>query len=247
MISVRVGLNRPLKGTPKLDPPILLRFKGGSLSQTVNCDTDNIVYQPPFKPGWNLNTMFKDAAEIAYGCVTQYNTNGPGPCPSEYDTVAELPPDTTTPDPIPTCAEGRPGEAAKMREGLEYRFETPCTPNNWPQTAAEPYPEPDDPRYVILIVTDFGAFDANNQRVVKVRRFAGFYATGWDEGPSGGGNQTGDCADNDPHPLGLAENKDNGDVWGYFVSFVVPNPNGEPSDELCDFDELDVCIVGLVE
>jgi Putative Flp pilus-assembly TadE/G-like len=255
--TVRVGLNRPLLQTPKLDPPILLRFKGGSLSQTVNCDTDNIVYEPPFKPGWDLNSMSKDAAEIAQGCVTQYNTNGPGPCPAAYDTTAELPPDTITPVPIPTCAEGRPGEATKMREGLEYRFESPCTPNNWPQTEADEYPEDDDPRYVILIITDYGAFDANNERVVKVRRFAGFYVTGWDSGPAGGGGeQTGDCRApaglpegppyNDPHPLGLPDNKDNGDVWGYFVSFVT-TVQAEPSDDRCDFDELNVCVVGLVE
>jgi hypothetical protein len=255
--TVRVGLNRPLVQTPKLDPPILLRFKGGSLSQTVNCDVDNIAYEPPFKDGWDLNSMFKDAAEIAYGCVTQYNTQGPGPCPSEYDTVAELPPDTTTPNPVPTCAEGRPGEASKLREGLEYRFESftaeeypdtwPCSPNNWPQTALDPYPDPGDPRYVILIVTDFGTFDENNERVVKVRRFAGFYVTGWDSGPAGHGRNTGDCADiNDPHPLNLSANRDNGDVWGYFVSFVE-SVRAEPSNERCDFDELNVCVVGLVE
>jgi len=264
--SVRVGLSRPLKATPKLDPPILLRFKkgGGSLTQQVNCDVDNIVYSPPFKPGFNLNTMNKDAAEIAYGCVTQYNINGPGPCPVEYDTVAELPPTTTTPSPVPTCAEGRPGQVATIRTGLDYRFEQPCTPNYWPTNAADPYPPPTDPRYVTLLITDFGQFDVNSERVVKIRKFAGFYATGWDI--SGPGGDTQGCPDpdgingplkgNDPHPIygtscpkGSPNNPtcDDGDVWGHFVTFTVPAPAGSASEELCDFNELGICIAVLVE
>lgn len=263
--SVRVGLSRPLKATPKLDPPILLRFKkgGGSLTQAVNCDVDNVVYPGPFKPGFDLNSMNKDAAEMAYGCVTQYNKNGPGPCPFEYDTVAELPPTTTTPSPIPTCAEGRPGQVASMRTGLDYRFEQPCTPNYWPTNASQPYPPPTDPRYVILLITDFGGFDQNNERVVKVRRFAGFYVTGWDISGSGGDTQgcfdpdmAGPLKGNDLHPIfpngcptGSPNNPtcDDGDVWGHFVTFVVPTPAATTNDELCNFNELDICIAVLVE
>ena len=78
-----------------------------------------------------------------------------------------------------------------------------------------------DPRYVTLVITDFTAFTGSGAENVPVKYFAGFYATGWDIGPAGGGNTTG-CPDNDPHPLGLSNLKDNGDVWGHFVNIVIP-------------------------
>jgi hypothetical protein len=58
---------------------------------------------------------------------------------------------------------------------------------------------------------------------------------------------------NDPHPIyGTAYqlNKpqlDDGDLWGYFVTPVIPAPAGSASDELCAFDELRICIAVLVE
>jgi hypothetical protein len=60
---------------------------------------------------------------------------------------------------------------------------------------------------------------------------------------------------NDPHPIyGSSylsrQNKlhlDDGDVWGYFVTPVIPAPAGTSSGELCDFDALGTCIAVLVE
>jgi hypothetical protein len=39
----------------------------------------------------------------------------------------------------------------------------------------------------------------------------------------------------------------NGDVWGHFITYVDPDPNAIPSDQLCEFDVLGTCVPLLVE
>jgi hypothetical protein len=253
-VIVTVGLNKPLKITNPLDPPFLLRFasKSGSLNQALDCDA-GIVF----------------AVEIADGCRTKYrlnyydwDKNKATPYTWEdirctaYPSPSDLPPPTFEPPlgtKAPNCVAAKTGDVVAMRQGLYKRFQDPsCTPNNWPTTPAEvtpfflKYDFANDPRYVTLVITDFTAFTGNGAENVPVKYFAGFYATGWDRGPAGGGNQTG-CPDNDLHPLGLSDLKDNGDVWGHFVQIVIPSSTGEASEELCNFDELGNCIAVLVE
>ena len=59
-----------------------------------------------------------------------------------------------------------------------------------PRTASTPtfhdfftkYDFANDPRYVTLIVTDYGTFQgAGSSDAVPVKYFAGFYITGWDK------------------------------------------------------------------
>ena len=269
-ITVTVGLNKPLKIEPPLNPPFLLRFasKSGSLNQALDCDA-GIVF----------------AVEIADGCQTTYRLNYydwsvPPDGTYEWEDLlctayplpSDLPPPTFEPPPgtnAPNCVAAKTGDVNAMRQGLFERLQTNpdpaavngCWNNNWPSVAAD-IPNwiksggpASDPHYIALVITDATAFTGSGAENIPVKYFGGFYATGWDIGPAGGGNFTG-CPDpdgpgplkgNDPHPLGLNANKDNGDVWGHFVNFVLPSSNGTPSANLCNFDEIGMCIAVLTE
>jgi len=260
-VVVTVGLSKPIQLVNPLDPAFLLRFasKSGSLNQALDCDS-GIVF----------------AVEIENGCQTTYRLNYfdwsvPPDGSYEWDDIlcatypnpSDLPPPTFEPPPgteAPDCVAAKTGDVNAMRQGLYARFQDPvCTPNNWPTKPASSAIDPEevddffantdwatDPRYVTLIITDFTAFTGSGAENIPVKYFAGFYATGWDVGPAGGGNTTG-CPDNDPHPLGGSSMDDNGDVWGHFVNIVVPSASGEPSEQLCNFDAVGICIAVLVE
>jgi hypothetical protein len=262
-IVVTVGLNKPLQIVDPLLPPYLLRFasKSGSLNQALDCD-QGIIFKDEIADGcqttYRLNYYDWDdnpATPYTWDDIL---------C-SAYPSPSDLPPPTFEPpagtDP-PNCVAAKTGDVVSMRQGLWERFQDPaCTPNNWPTKPASPAVDPeevddffanidalgDDPRYVTLVITDFTAFTGSGAENIPVKYFAGFYATGWDIGPAGGGNQTGCPGENDPHPLLLNDQKDNGDVWGHFVNIVIPGSSGEPSEELCNFDAVGNCIAVLVE
>ena len=219
----------------------MLRFASEdspSLTQSIDCDVDSYTYPAPF------DSMPKDAAEIGYGCVTPYAVNETLDC-SDYD-FGELPPDPTPElDDATDCAESKQGQVNSLRQGLAARLESPCTPNRWPDppitdeklnALVENFEN--DPRLVVLIVTEFAAFAGTGTTIVPIKYFAGFYITGWDNAS---------CMDNDPHPIFGTTYKpqlDDGDVWGYFVTPVKP---GHASNDLCAFDELGSCVPVLVE
>ena len=259
-IVVTVGLQKPLKLEDPLTPPMLLRVASpsGSRNQAFDCDKHN-----------NFQ------AEIEKGCETTYALNyddwsNPRDGVKEWadilcDTydVGDLPPDQIVNDPTPICVAIETGDKiGQFRQGLSKRFETPtCHPNNWPkdQPPAGRGPEDDgvisdffkyveesnDPRYVTLIITDYGTFLGAGNDQVPVKYFAGFYVTGWDVVGS-----VKPCLDNDPHPwYGSSYRKslDNGDVWGHFVNIVKFSSAGSANEDLCNFDELGNCIAVLVE
>lgn len=259
---VTVGLRPPLEQSTLNDEAVLIRFASEddpSLTQSIDCDIDSYQYPSPY------DTMPKDSAEIAHGCVTPYAVNETLDC-SDYS-FGDLPPDPAPElDEATDCAISKQGQVSSLRKGLSARFETPCTPNMWPdppitydkiQALVENFE--DDKRLVTLIVTEYAAFSGTGSTIVPIKYFAGFYVTGWDVsnetpgcyGPSG---ETG-APYNDPHPVYgsayLAQpNKwklDDGDVWGYFVTPVIPAPAANASDELCAFDELGTCVAVLVE
>ena len=259
-VIVTVGVRKPLRIEDPLAPPLLLRVASPSGSQNQAFDCDKSV---------NFQT------EIENGCNTTYALNyddwsNPKDGIKEWadilcDTydVGDLPPDTITPDPPPICVAVETGDKiGQFRTGLTKRFETPtCWPNNWPKDQNPPGrgPEDDDaiadffqhieesndPRYVTLIITDFGTFQGSGNDQVPIKYFAGFYATGWDVD-----GHVRPCLDNDPHPwYGSSYRKslDNGDVWGHFVNIVKFSSAGVANDPLCNFDELGNCIAVLVE
>ncbi len=269
-ITVTVGLNKPLAIEPPTNPPLLLRFasKSGSLNQALDCDA-GIVFKDEIADGcqtrYRLN--YFDWSVPPDGTYEWDDILCAG-----YPLPSDLPPPTFLPPPgtnAPNCVAAKTGDVVSMRQGLFERFQTNpnapagangCWRNNWPAIAAD-IPgwiksggPANDPRYITLIITDMTAFTGSGAENVPVKYFGGFYAQGWDIGPAGGGDQTG-CPDfdgpgpwvgNDPHPLGLNANRDNGDVWGHFVNFVVPL-EADPSDTLCNFDEVGTCVAVLVE
>lgn len=263
-IRVTVGLNKPLKLQNPLDPPFLLRFasKSGSLNQALDCDA-GIPFANEIADGcqtpYRLNYYdWDDDATTPYTWMDILCAAYPNPSdlPPNWSPTYEPPAGETAPN----CVAAKTGDVNALREGLFTRFQSNpdpaadngCWPNNWPDVAAD---IPDwilnhgpltDPRYITLVITDFTAFTGSGAENVPVKYIAGFYATGWDIGPAGGGNQTG-CTENDPHPLGLSSTKDNGDVWGHFVNIPVPSDEGEASEKLCNFNEIGTCIAVLVE
>lgn len=249
-VIVTVGLRPPFQIQSTLEPPVVLRVASpsGSQNQAFDCD----------RP-YNFQT------EIENGCQTTYRENygdwdddgvmewSDLLC-DDYPNGAGLPPDTFTPAPPPDCVRVETGDkVGQFRHGIDLRLRTPsCAPNNWPQNAADipgfftDHDFATDPRYVTLIVTDYGTFQGSgSSSAVPVKYFAGFYITGWDKT-----SNNLPCADNEPHPWyspGYRRSLDNGDVWGHFINVVAFSASGAGSDDLCNFDEVGTCIVGLVE
>jgi len=249
-VIVTVGLRPPFQIESPLEPPFVLRVASpsGSQNQAFDCD----------KP-FNFRT------EIENGCMTTYRENygdwdkdgdkewSDILC-ADYPNGAGLPPDTFFPSPVPDCVRVETGDKiGQFRQGIAQRLTQPsCAPNNWPEELADfpdfftKYDLANDARYVTLIVTDYGTFQGSgSSSAVPVKYFAGFYITGWDKT---GTNPP--CPDNEPHPWyspGYRKSLDNGDVWGHFINVVVFSSSGAGSDDLCNFDEVGTCIIGLVE
>jgi Flp pilus assembly protein TadG len=247
-ICVNVGLQPPLRVSDGDDPPVFLRTAASSLNQALDCDAS------PRGP----------EEEIRDGCLTPHQVNqrdlacGPSPSYSPSNLPLPLPP--PDPDPWPDCIEANPGSVTSMSKGLKWRFEDPppsgagCPPNRWVDyRSAGKVPTQEDPRYVVLVIAEYGTFDDTGIKVLPITKFAGFYVTGWftQNGPS----MSQGCPDNDPPPTpptcggGPCDAGDTavqGAVWGYFITQVFPNI-APPSDELCAFDELGTCIAVLVE
>ena len=261
-VVVTVGLRKPLQIEDPLAPPMLLRVASpsGSQNQALDCDK-----------AFNFRTEIENGCQTTYR-VNYFDWSEPKDGTYEWADIlcdayanGDLPPQEIVNDPPPNCVAIETGDKlGQLRQGLQARFETPdCHANNWPKDqppegrgpedeaaidaffAPGGYDFANDPRYVTLIMTDFGTFQSSGSDQVPVKYFAGFYVTGWDRQ----GNVK-PCLDNDPHPWygdAYRQSLDNGDVWGHFVNLVVFSSTGRGSDELCNFDGIGNCIAVLVE
>jgi hypothetical protein len=231
-LRISVGLTPPLEVTDQWDdPPFYLRITtNSSQTQAVDCDDNTLVGPTGLK-----HSTFRN--EIIDGCLTFYTPNARNGDCSNYG-PSSLPPPTIRSNPIDDCVITQTGvSAGQIRQALIDRFGgNPCkTLNRWPQSASDPYPDPlKDPRYITLFVVDESSFQASGQAIYPVRTFGGFYLTGGD-----GLN----CPGDDPPPPGgrLAS------AWGHFMTYVTPNPDNEPSSNLCVFEEVGICTAVLVE
>ena len=172
-VSVSVGLLPPLSITDGSKPPVFLRLAGtGSLNQALQCDKQ-----------LQLEDMVRD------GCKTPYQVNTRNLVCDPY-TISNLPPPLPPPDPDPwpDCIQAKTGDVTAMSKGLHQRFEAPpppnvpCPPNKWIQyrTSNPPVVPPDtDPRFITLVIAEYGTFDDSGNKVLPITKFAGFYATGW--------------------------------------------------------------------
>lgn len=251
-VFVSVGMQPPLTVTDGNAKPVLLRLSGpGSLNQALDCDASPVQLPD----------------EIRDGCITPYQINArnlacsPNPTWNTNNLPPPLPP--PNPDPAPDCIEANTGAVTSMAKGLHEKWELPpptgiddCPPNLWSQyRSSGELPPEDDPRYVTLVIAEFGTFANQGAQVVPITKFAGFYATGWFVG--GGTQGTQGCPDNDPPPpcsvsppsgnlCDPAYSRYQGAIWGYFITNVFPS-NALPSNELCAFNELGICVAVLTK
>ena len=246
-VSVSVGLLPPLSISDGNATPVFLRLAGtGSLNQALQCDKQ-----------LQLEDMVRD------GCKTPYQVNTRNLVCDPY-TISNLPPPLPPPDPNPwpDCIQAKTGDVTSMSKGLHQRFEAPpppkvpCPPNNWKQYRANGVvPPQSDPRFVVLVIAEYGTFDDSGNKVLPITKFAGFYATGWFTKNSPSMSQG--CPDNDPPPpcpdpqnpsgsiCDPGATRYQGAVWGYFVKQVFPSPQ-RPGTDLCVFSQLGVCSADLV-
>lgn len=200
------------------DPPVELRVSGGNQTQSVDCD--------------ELLTNLKD--ELAGGCATGYRENAGETCPKTYNEVK-----TVYAEPYPCVAVETGQPPNQVAEGLNERIlgdrqATVCTsPNRWDDYFTVGLPE-GDPRVIQVFLTPFGSFSGTGSNTVPVLTFASFYVTGWKG--SGGGFQNPCQSSGDDVP----ENK--GAIVGHFISHISDVNNGGATGELCDPEELGLCV-----
>ena len=235
-IHVTVGLLPPLIEAAALDPPIAMRFgsAAGSLNQALDCDK---------------NVTFRD--ELLNNCQNPYISNKRNGSCAGYGT-GNLPQPPVAPLPGDDCIVTETGDkSGQIRQAMNDRWgrgsgPTCQTANHWPTTAADlaTYGMPDpltDPRFVTIFVTDESAFGGSGNTIYPVRRFAGFYITAAD-----GLNCTGAAV-----PAGglndYPANPGNKNMWGHFVSYVLPTSGGTPDTTLCKFSAGNVCVPVLTE
>jgi len=286
---VAVGLDQPLALKPWNSPSIVLRF-GSKSTRKGGTGTANLNGSLLCDSGRTLTDSFTTGCYTTYGL--NYDKWGTAITPacspgakcwkdvlcSAYP-PSSLPPASYVNTPSPICVAAKNGQVQAFQSGLYNRFEDPangfggCSRNNWPTTQAQAdqffkdpadggYDFTNDPRYITLIITDNTAFSSANT-AEPVKYFAGFYATGWDQG-NGAGKPSGCYAfspvntcgnpNNDAHPfLGCLATRtisaDNGDLWGHFVKFVSFSSSGTPSDDICDLTSgsVETCVAVLVE
>jgi hypothetical protein len=151
-------------------------------------------------------------ASIVNGCQTPYQINELGFCPDPAD-----------PDPA-DCVPTQTGDGVgPTLQGLDERFAS-CPPYNYPNYAE------DDPRVVILMITDFSALLGSGTTDVPVLNFAAFYIGGWSRSS---------CTSNAPEPPGLRST--DRAIWGHFVFYARPNPQNA-SDDTCDPTVVTPCV-----
>ena len=87
-------------------------------------------------------------------------------------------------------------------------------------------------------MTDFDLFNGGGAGKVPMRKFAGFYVTGW----SSASNACANAANNEAPPPGPVTFDNKADVWGHFVNYVATTSNGDPGPDLCDFNDAQICV-----
>jgi hypothetical protein len=197
------------------DRAVLLRLKQdrGPNTYTIDCG------------GGNIRTM------IVNGCANRYSLNAADVCP-----------DVGTPPTPPDCVPTQTGTATgQIRQGMNDRFApgnpNSCvnSPNNYPNV-----PPSGDKRVVIVMITDFSAFNGGGSITVPVVTYGAFYITGWDGAPA-------DCTGvNEPYShTGHAGSSTTGDVWGHFITYVDGAGSGVPG--VCDPTALLPCVPVLTQ
>src|SRR5437763_7333291 len=140
------------------------------------------------------------------------------------------------------CARAQPGAATgQARQRMTARFApgnpAVCLPNTYPNITPG---TPGAKRVVIVMITDFSAFNGGGNVTVPVVTYGAFYITGWDGAPS-------DCdTKNEPFShTGHAGSSNDGDIWGHFITYVDGAGKGVPG--VCDPTALLPCVPVLTQ
>ena len=115
-------------------------------------------------------------------------------------------------------------------------------PNKWAlYQSGSTLPPLTDSRYVVLILTDFDTFSGGGAGKVPVRRFAGFYVTGW----SSASNACANAANNEPPPPGTQAEREQGRGLGTLRELRRTVDNNDPGPDMCAFNDTDICVAVL--
>jgi hypothetical protein len=201
-----ISLDVELQGSlGVVNPPVLQALRlthQGSRTTAVECDG-------------NGNNAFDDA--VVKGCQTPYQINNSQICP-----------DPAPPAGPADCVPTKTGNlGVTFEKNLTKRMGGVCPPNNWPD-----YTKQDDPRVIVMMLTDFSAAGQGKTKVPVVG-FAAFYVIGWTNGPAG-------CAS---WPFATNE-PSGGNLWGYFIKYATLDQI--PSGLVCDPTQITPCVPVLV-
>jgi hypothetical protein len=201
-----VGLEIRIEGSlGVVNPPVLQALRlthTGSRTTAVNCD------------GTGASDFTNS---IITGCKTPYQINTNQICP---DPAAPTPAD---------CVPTKTGNlGTTVTKALDDRL-AGCPADHWAQYGSS---YPGDPRLIVMMLTDFSAFNAQGKTTVPVVNFAGFYIVGWT------GNK---CGAAWPFP---GKEPSGGNIWGYFVKYVALNQ--VPDGPICDPNQITPCVPVLV-
>lgn len=213
-VVLRVGLTGTLADAVSVnDQLVSLRVVGGSQNQSLDCDPDL--------------SNFTD--EMAQGCSPQYTRNKGEPCPSNL---------WASPQPW-SCVKNATGTARnQVTAGLNKRVlgsEKPSVCNNPNKWANFPNFDPNDPRLVPMIITEYGAFSGSGSATIPVQNFGTFYVTGW---ASQGGGFTNPCQGAGDDPV-----SEGGVIVGHWVKYLQGvGRGGGGGEEVCEFNVLGPCV-----
>ncbi len=261
-IHVRVGL-KPALTTGQL---VGLRVSScdtpscpASKTQAIDCDK-NIQFDDEIADGCRtphvLNYFDWDNSALTpntWRDIECYSYDPSVPTPPSPGFRYTLPVDAPyNPSPRADCARLEPGvRNGDFGKGMHARFESPCTDVKYPYPGntnvwATPQEKQNDPRWVIIVITDATAFEgagASAGDSIPVKILGSFYVGGWTPVASA----TGCPGQNVPPPPGVGNKMSRGDVWGWFDKYVIPPSGGEGTGKKCSTTGLDVCIAVLVE
>lgn len=202
-----VNLEMRIEGSlTVVNPPVLQSLRlthTGSRTTAIECDGTG-------------NAAFVNAIE--FGCTTPYQLNAPQICP-----------DPSPPAGPADCVNTKTGNlGTTVTKALDDRF-IGCPPDRWAQYGSS---YPGDPRVIVMMLTDFSAFNAQGKTMVPVVNFAAFYVIGWT------GNK---CGASWPFP---GSEPSGGNIWGYFVKYAALNQ--VPDGTICDPTQITPCAPVLV-
>jgi hypothetical protein len=226
-------------------PPTVLRFANSTNHQTglvdcgqgtgLNNDTEVVYYGcgpgNPFFTSPPLNPLFVYSRTDGTGCSPAVDGNTTGwPNGDNQDCVQTTPGSRRVGI---VCALVDRIINAPYGQNCTGGGSATCPANNWSTTTGSRDIPPGDRRAITMIITspaDFAAADTDPTFWLRIRKFATFYVTGWDNNIKPSCNGV-----NEAYPTKGKQNSDNGAIWGHWINYndTAGTPNGQ------------ICVIGV--